>query len=92
MNDYLHIILTDEEDVFDAVGRLRNIYPNLLKLDYDNERTRVDSHITVVESVRHKPPHELFAEFYEKQNGQAMSPEQCEFAKSLFEEIWEGTL
>lgn len=89
VDDYLHIILTDEEDVYDAMGRLRNIYPNLMKLDYDNERTRADSHITAVEGVRHKPPQELFAEFYEKQNGQAMSEEQRQFSQALFEEIWE---
>ena len=39
-SDYLHLILTDEQDVFDAVGRLRAIYPYLMTLDYDNARTR----------------------------------------------------
>ena len=38
--DYLHITLTDEEEILDAVGKLRSIYPNLLRLDYDNARTR----------------------------------------------------
>ena len=39
-SDYLHLILTDEQDVYDAVGRLRAIYPYLMTLDYDNARTR----------------------------------------------------
>ena len=40
MDDYLHVVLTDEEDVPDALARLRTIYPNIMKLDYDNRRTR----------------------------------------------------
>ena len=40
MDDYLHITLTDEQDVPDALARLRVIYPNLMRLDYDNLRTR----------------------------------------------------
>ena len=35
-NSYYHITLTDEEDVLDAISKLRMIYPNLMKLDYDN--------------------------------------------------------
>ena len=42
VDDYLHITLTDEEDILDAIGKLRVIYPNLMKLDYDNQRTRED--------------------------------------------------
>lgn len=40
VDDYLHITLTDEEDILDAIGKLRSIYPNVMKLDYDNKRTR----------------------------------------------------
>ena len=40
VDDYLHITLTDEEDILDAIGKLRSIYPNVMKLDYDNQRTR----------------------------------------------------
>ena len=88
--DYLHITLTDEEDIPDAIGKLRVIYPNLMKLDYDNTRTRQSQSITGAEEQARKSPLELFDELYEKQNNQPMSEEQRAFAERLIEEIWEG--
>ena len=87
--DYMHITLTDEEDIPDAVGKLRSIYRNLMKLDYDNKRTRSNAHITGAENVEEKSPLELFSDFYELQNNQPMSDEQREYISSLIESIWE---
>lgn len=86
--DYVHITLTDEEDIPDAVSKLRIIYPNLMKLDYDNKRTRVGIVLEGAEDQQ-RSPLELLEEFYEKQNGQPMGEEQRAFAKSLMERIWE---
>ena len=91
-DDYLHIILTDEEDVPEAVGKLRLIYPNLMKLSYDNTRTRVNQIIDGAEDVRRKSPLELFDELYQLQNNQPMSDEQRSFAQKLIESIWEGSV
>ncbi len=87
--DYIHITLTDEEDIPDAVGKLRVIYPNLMKLDYDNTRTRSGGVVGAAENVESKSPQELFSEFYEKQNNQPMSDEQQGFIRELIEKIWE---
>lgn len=87
--DYYHITLTDEEDIRDAVGRLRVIYPNLMKLDYDNLRTRLGGRVEVARQVEKKTPLELFAEFYRKQNNQDMSSEQASLVEGLIESIWE---
>ena len=86
--DYIHITLTDEEDIPDAMNKLRVIYPNLMKIDYDNKRTRNNHRIGEAENVEQKTPYMLFSEFYEKQNNQPMSDEQIEFINSLIEEIW----
>ncbi len=86
--DYLHVILTDEEDQPDAIGRLRSIYPNIMKLDYDNKRTRSNAAITAAEAVQ-KAPLALFAELYEKQNNRPMQEEQLSFAAGLIETIRE---
>ncbi len=87
--DYMHIILTDEEDVPDAIERLRAVYPNMMKLDYDNTRTRNSQAFTQAEKIEQKSEIELFAEFYEKQNGQPMSDAQLSFSAELFEKIKE---
>jgi len=89
VDDYIHAILTDEEDVPDAMGKLRVIYPNLMKLGYDNKRTRENRIIEEVKDVERKTPSELFEEFYELQNNQCMSEEQKTFAHNLIEAIWE---
>ena len=87
--DYTHITLTDEEDIPDAVGKLRVIYRNLMKLDYDNRRTRSGGEILGSGQVAKKSPLELFSEPYEKQNKQAMTEEQRAFAAGLIGTIWE---
>ncbi len=88
--DYLHITLTDEEDVPDAITKLRIIYPYLMKLDYDNCRTRSDRAVTATEDAENKSPLELFSAFYEMQNNQPMSEAQTSFLSALITEIWEG--
>ena len=88
--DYVHITLTDEEDIPDAVGKLRVFYPNLMKLDYDNKRTRAGMLLEGAEDTEQKSPLERLEEFYEKQNGQPMGEEPRTFAQSLMERIWEG--
>ena len=88
--DYTHITLTDEEDIPDAVAKLRAVYHNLMKLDYDNTRTRHSAAISGAENVETRSPIDLFAEFYELQNGLPMSAEQTELVESLIEKIWEG--
>lgn len=88
--DYTHITLTDEEDIPDAIGKLRTIYHRLMKLDYDNKRTRSNAQINAVADVETKSPLELFSDFYELQNNQKMTDEQDEFMRELIETTWEG--
>lgn len=87
--DYTHITLTDEEDIPDAIGKLRAIYHHLMKLDYDNKRTRSSSEITADLAVEEKTPIQLFSGFYELQNNQPLNEEQATFLNGLIETIWE---
>lgn len=87
--DYLHITLTDEEDIPDAIGKLRSIYPNIMKLDYDNLRTRGSGTVYAIENIESKSPFELFADLFKQQNNQDMSEEQEEIMRNLIDKIWE---
>ena len=87
--DYLHVILTDEEDVPDALTRMRTVYPNIMKIDYDNQRTRTVSGVGEVDDIEHKSEIELFNEFFERQNGQPLSDEQRSFAEAILEGLKE---
>lgn len=88
-SDYLHLILTDEQDVFDAMSRLRTIYPYLMTLDYDNARTRAVGGMSVPAETERRTPLELFEALYQRQNHQPMSEVQREYIAQLMEQIME---
>ena len=85
---YYRITLTDEQDIPDAAAKLRTVYPGLLRLDYDNARTRADNRIEMMENTSARKPIELFSALYEQQNGQPMTEEQRNYVSSLIELIW----
>ena len=87
--DYMHITLTDEEDIPDAVAKLKVIYTNLMKLDYDNRRTRTQASAEGPADVERKSPLELFEDLYVMQNGTELSEEQKTFLQGMIETIWE---
>lgn len=88
--DYLHITLTDEDEIPEVMGKLRMIYPNLKTMCYDNTRTHSDQIVGLAQNVEGKTKLQLFEEFYTKQNNQPMSDVQRSFVQELIESIWEG--
>ena len=86
--DYLLVQLTDEDDVPNALARLRTAYPNLLRMEYDNRRTRASR---TLEPVREPTlsPLELLEDFYRLRNDQPMGQNQRYLAAALMREIWE---
>lgn len=85
--DYVQVTLTDEEDIPDGLKKLRIIYPNLMRLVYDNHRTRQNRELGAVQDMEQKSELELFGEFYAQQNNQPMSAEQTAFVRGLIEGI-----
>ena len=88
-DDFLHIILTNEDDVPDAMRKLKTVYPNILRIDYDNARTKSGGAVEVVPEAETKTPMELVSEFYTMQNGQPMNEAQSEYIQRLAETVWE---
>ena len=84
-SDYMHVTLTDETDVPDAMAKLRVIYRNLMTLSYDNAGSRTGTELGAAAETERKTPLDLFAEFYEKQNGAPMDEEQRAFVRELIE-------
>jgi exonuclease SbcD len=87
-NDYMRVILTDEEDIIGALGRLRAVYPNIMRLEYDNARTRAAGIISDPEGNDSRTPLEIFSGLYEEQNGKAMSEDQISLISDLIEKVW----
>ena len=90
--EYWDFSIIDEDDIPEAIGKLRGIYPNIMKLTYDNTRTQATHLVADAEDVEHKTPLQLFCELYEQQNNQPMSQTQTDFVQSLIDSIREESL
>lgn len=89
LDDYVYVKLTDENDVPDAALKLRGIYPNLMMLDYDNERTRNQKIVVGEGKAEQKTPMELFGEFFSDMTKRELNEEESEFVRDMIESIWE---
>ena len=87
--DYYRAVLTDEDDILNAIGKLKSIYPNLMSMEYDNTRTRSYSVVDNVETGEAKSPLDYFEEFFEKQNGRKMSEKQRDYLLGILGEARE---
>ena len=88
--DYVRITLTDEDEILNAMANMRTIYHNLMKIAYDNTRTRSTARLEEITEIEKKSPLDLFSEFYEQQNGTPLTEEQTALLKGMIEKIWEG--
>lgn len=88
-DDYFHVILTDEENIPDALRKMQTVYPNIMRLDYDNLRTQNSQSLISDEKSDEKPPLELLEDFYKLQNNSPLTDSQKSFAEHLIETIWE---
>lgn len=88
--DYLHVILTDEQEIPNVMNLLRTVYPNIMRLTYDNTRTRMTQTIATTVDAETKNPLTLFEELYELQNNEPMTEAHIALVKGLMEGIWEG--
>lgn len=85
--DYIHATITDEEEIYDALGKLRQVYPNIMILDFDNKRRQMNLEFEEVsaEKIENKSPMDLFAEFYKAQNNKQLSKEELKIIEKLLE-------
>ena len=97
-HNFLHIILDEKEDIPDAITVLREKYPYILAVSYADGRIqtnhviRSEEDFTVKTEIREfslKEPMEVFAEFYEKQNGTALDAEQKQYLSDLIAELYQ---
>ncbi len=88
VDDYIAVTLTDEEEIPDAVSRLRTVYPNIMKLTYDNTRTQTNNIISADDTVLNVMPIDLLKDFYMLQNNKQFTDRQRDFADALIKKIW----
>ena len=87
-NDYLRVVLTDETDVPEAMNKMKNAYPNIMELVYDNLRTRHQASVGTPVEVETKTNYEIFEDLFEHINGKGLDDEQSEIFRDIEEKIW----
>ena len=88
-DDYISAIITDEDYVMDAIGKLRRVYKNVLRLEYQNKRTSIlDNNNQLIDNnVEKKSEIQLFSEFYKKQNNIDLDKERISIMKKIIKDI-----
>ncbi len=86
--DFIDITLTDENEVMDAISTLRSVYPNVLKISYENMATRAAEEIEKLGKLDKQNPQEIFEKFFNSRRGREMTAEEKEYMNSLIEKIW----
>ncbi|WP_287477521.1 exonuclease SbcCD subunit D [Anaerostipes sp.] len=86
--DYMQVTLTDEEELRDAIGKVRTVFPNVMQICLENRRYARQQQIRAEEQdILHQDPLQLFAEFYKMQNNIELEEEEAEKIKTIFEEV-----
>ena len=86
--DYLHVTLTDLEPVADPMQRLRQVYPNVMRLDFAALAPESEEGELTAEEAALRSPEELFHSFYEQMQGVKLSPEEAMLVRLTMDEIW----
>ena len=87
IDDYISAIITDEDYIMDAIGKLRSVYKNILRLEYQNKRTEIVDNIDFnVDNVNKKSEIDLFSEFYLKQNNIELDDTRLDIVNNVIKE------
>ena len=86
VEDFIYVTLTDEEIINDAMGIFQQTYPNTVKIDYDNSRTRAMEHVDISNIAENKSFSELIGDFYRLIYNCEMSGEEMDYMRAAAQE------
>lgn len=87
-NDYIRATLTDKVELVDPIGKLRAIYPNILKLEREQfTREAGISKTSASSDFDKKNPIDLFNEFYSNISGKTFTKEKEKVIVSILGDI-----
>ena len=85
--DYLQITLSDEEELIDPIGTLRNVYPNVMQLLFEKKEKENNGDFTVAEAKTKMTTEALFEEFYHLIREKDMDDERKSVIEDVIREI-----
>lgn len=84
-DDYIYAVLTDKGEVYNAMEKLRAVYPNIIGL----KRASSDAEAAVLSAgleLKRKTPAALFNDFYTELLGEAIPPEREALMREVLRE------
>ena len=89
VEDYIKAIITNEEPVYDAIGKMKKIFPNTLRLEIENSKTNlnIDKKLSNLDNIKKKDEIELFNEFYKYQHDQELNSIQLEIIEDIIKDV-----
>ena len=82
-NDFIYATLTDEDFIQNAMGIFQEIYPNTVKIDYDNSHTRDVEQVDISKIVENKSFTEIIGDFYRMMYCCEISEEEMDVMKKV---------
>ena len=88
--NYVQATLTDTEELIDAMGTLRSVYPNALQILLEKNQVQTqEGYECGIHAVK-KSTMELFSEFYEMLKGEPMDEKRYAMAEAAAKEAENG--
>jgi len=75
-DDYIYATLTDEDYITDAMGIFQQVYPNTVRIDYENKHTREIHQVDIENITDNKTFEQMISEFYRQMYGCDISEEE----------------
>ena len=84
--DFIYATLTDEDIVNDAMGIFQQIYPNTVRIDYDNSHTKEIEQVDISRIAENKSFSELIGDFYRQMYGCEITEEEMDVMRTVARE------
>lgn len=86
-SSYILAILTDSKDLYDPIGRLRAIYPNLMRIQRNNFSINENVKTRALGDFKNKNEITLFSEFYQNITGNSLDEESIKILHDVINEV-----
>ena len=84
--DFIYATLTDEDIINDAMGFFQQVYPNTVKIDYDNSHTREIEQVDISQIADHRSFDDLVRDFYRQIYGCEITEEEMDVMRTVARE------
>lgn len=86
VQDYIYATLTDEEFISDAMGIFQQVYPNTVKIDYDNSHTKEVEQVDISKIAENRSFEDLISDFYRQMYSCEITDEEMEVMRAAARE------